>query len=61
MRPSFSEPRPTPETLHAHKHFETAGKVGSTADNLKDAVKGETYEYQNMYPEFLKTAEEEER
>ncbi len=47
------------ETLHAHKHFETAGKVGSTSDNLKDAVKGETYEYKSMYPEFLKTAEEE--
>ena len=33
------------ETLHALKHFEVAGKIGSTADNLKDAVSGETYEY----------------
>ncbi len=47
------------ETLHALKHFETAGKIGTTVDNLKDAVQGETYEYQSMYPEFLKTAEEE--
>lgn len=47
------------ETLHALKHFETAGKIGTTVDNLKDAVKGETHEYQSMYPEFLKTAEEE--
>jgi rubrerythrin len=47
------------ETLHALKHFETAGMIGTTVDNLKDAVKGETHEYQSMYPEFLKTAEEE--
>jgi len=47
------------ETLHALKHFEVAGKVGSTADNLKDGVKGETYEYKEMYPDFVKEAEAE--
>ncbi len=47
------------ETLHALKHFEVAGKVGSTADNLKDAVAGETHEYKYMYPDFVKVAEEE--
>jgi rubrerythrin len=47
------------ETLHALKHFEVAGKVGSTADNLKDAVAGETHEYKDMYPDFVKVAEEE--
>ena len=47
------------ETLHAHKHFEVAGKLGDTAANLKDAVAGETYEYQDMYPEFLETAKAE--
>ncbi len=47
------------ETLHALKEFELAGKVGSTADNLKDAVAGETYEYQEMYPPFIKEAEAE--
>lgn len=47
------------ETLHALKHFDVAGKAGSTADNLKDAVAGETHEYKDMYPGFLKTAEEE--
>jgi len=47
------------ETLHALKHFEVAGKTGATADNLKDAVMGETHEYKDMYPGFLKTAEEE--
>jgi len=45
------------ETLHALKHFEVAGKIGSTADNLKDAVAGETYEYKDMYPDFVKQAE----
>jgi len=47
------------ETLHALKHFEVAGKVGGTADNLKDAVAGETHEYKDMYPDFVKVAEEE--
>ena len=45
------------ETLHALKHFEVAGKIHSTADNLKDAVAGETREYKDMYPDFVKEAE----
>jgi len=45
------------ETLHALKQFEVAGKIGSTADNLKDAVAGETHEFKEMYPEFVKEAE----
>lgn len=45
------------ETLHALKHFEVAGKISSTADNLKDAVAGETHEYKDMYPDFVKEAE----
>ena len=47
------------ETLHALKHFEVAGMIGSTIDNLKAAVEGETHEYKEMYPEFLKDAEAE--
>ena len=47
------------ETLHALKHLETAGKIGATADNLKDAVAGETHEYTSMYPPFLAEAEKE--
>jgi rubrerythrin len=47
------------ETLHALKHFEVAGKIASTTDNLKDAVAGETHEYKEMYPDFVKLAEEE--
>ena len=45
------------ETIHALKHFEVAGKIGSTADNLKDGIAGETYEYKEMYPDFVKEAE----
>ena len=47
------------ETLHALKHFEVAGKVSTTVDNLKDAVAGETHEYTEMYPDFVKIAETE--
>jgi len=47
------------ETLHALKQLEVAGKIGSTVDNLKDAISGETYEYKEMYPDFVEKAEEE--
>ncbi len=47
------------ETIHALKHFQVAGKVGTTAENLKDAVLGETHEFKDMYPDFVKTSEEE--
>ena len=47
------------ETLHALKHFEVAGKINSTADNLKDGIEGETYEYKEMYPPFIEQAKKE--
>lgn len=47
------------ETIHALKHFEIAGKIKSTTENLNDAVAGETHEYTEMYPDFLKEAESE--
>lgn len=47
------------EEIHAQRHLEVAGKVGSTADNLQDAVNGETYEFETMYPDFLKDADPE--
>ncbi|MBK5254286.1 MAG: rubrerythrin family protein [Peptostreptococcaceae bacterium] len=47
------------ETIHALKHFEVANKVGTTHDNLLDAIAGETHEYKEMYPEFLEIAETE--
>lgn len=47
------------ETIHALAHLRSAGKVGTTLDNLKDAISGETYEFTKMYPEMMKEAEEE--
>jgi rubrerythrin len=47
------------ETIHALKHLETAGKVGSTVENVKAAVEGEAYEFTQMYPDFITQAEEE--
>lgn len=47
------------ETIHALKHFEVAGKVGSTAENLKSGIDGETHEYKDMYPPFVEQAEKE--
>lgn len=47
------------ETIHALAHFKVAGKIGSTEDNLQDAIASETYEYKDMYPDFVKAAEAE--
>ena len=35
-------------------------KVGTTAENLQAAIKGETYERDMMYPDFLKQAKADE-
>ena len=47
------------ETIHAHAHFKNMGMIKSTAENLKAAIAGETYEFSTMYPEFLKEAQAE--
>ncbi len=47
------------ETIHAHNHLRALGKVGSTEENLQEAIDGEDYEYQDMYPEFLEEAKKE--
>jgi rubrerythrin len=44
------------ETIHALAHFNNMGGVGSTLENLKAAVAGETYEYTRMYPPMLEQA-----
>jgi rubrerythrin len=48
------------ETVHAHNHFRILGGVKSTAENVQEAISGETYEFTKMYPEFLDVAAEEE-
>lgn len=47
------------ETLHAMGHLMAMGGIGSTLENLEAAVEGETYEYKEMYPPMLDTAQEE--
>ena len=47
------------ETVHAHAHLRTLKGVGSTADNLKEAISGETYEFKSMYPAMIADAEAE--
>jgi hypothetical protein len=41
------------------KAFRGRREIHSTAENLKDSVAGETHEYKEMYPDFVKQAEAE--
>jgi rubrerythrin len=47
------------ETVHALKHLSVLGGVKSTIENLKEAVSGEHYELSEMYPGFIKDADDE--
>ena len=47
------------ETVHAHAHLRTLGGINSTADNLKEAISGETHEFKSMYPQMIEEAKEE--
>lgn len=56
------------ETGHAHGHLEfledcgdpaTGEPMGTTSNNLKSAIAGETHEYTDMYPGMARTAREE--
>ncbi len=49
------------ETVHARKHLKTMGGIGSTRDNLEEAVKGENYEFVKMYPAFIEQAKAENK
>ena len=47
------------ETVHAHAHLKALDGIGSTADNLKAAIDGETFEFKSMYPPMIEDAEAE--
>ncbi len=56
------------ETGHAHGHLDflketgdpaTGKPIGSTSDNLKASIAGETHEYTDMYPGMARTARQE--
>lgn len=48
------------ETVHAHAHLRALKGIGSTAENLKAAIEGEGFEFQNMYPKFVTEAKADE-
>jgi rubrerythrin len=47
------------ETVHAHNHLRTMGGIKSTAENLKEAIAGEHYEFTRMYPPMVEAAKAE--
>ena len=56
------------ETGHAHGHLDflkqvgdpaTGLPIGNTEKNLQASIKGETHEYESMYPSMAKTARDE--
>lgn len=47
------------ERIHAEGHLNALEHIGPTAKNLEEAIKGETYEYTEMYPPMLAEAEAE--
>ncbi len=48
------------ETVHAHAHLRALGAVKSTAENLQEAVAGESHEFKEMYPAMIVTAKAED-
>ena len=47
------------ETVHALNHFRVLKGVKTTEENLKEAIKGETHEFEEMYPKMITEAEKE--
>jgi rubrerythrin len=47
------------ERIHAEGHLRALDGISATADNLKAAIGGETYESTEMYPPMLAQAEAE--
>ena len=47
------------EKEHAEVIAKLLGAIGDTKANIRAGIEGETYEWTDMYPEFLKIAREE--
>jgi len=47
------------ETVHAHAHLRVMKGIGSTDENLKQAIGGETEEFKAMYPRMMEEAKAE--
>jgi len=47
------------ETVHAHAHLRAMEGIGSTEQNLREAIGGETHEFKSMYPGMISDAKDE--
>jgi rubrerythrin len=47
------------ETVHAMNHLKALKAIQATADNLKEAIAGETAEFLEMYPAMIAAAQAE--
>lgn len=47
------------ETIHAHNHLKVLNAVKTTAENLQEAISGETEEFKEMYPRMIADAQAE--
>lgn len=47
------------ETVHAHSHLRALKAIRGTAENLAEAVAGESHEFKSMYPAMIAGAKAE--
>ncbi len=47
------------ETVHAHNHLRELKGILSTKENLEEAISGESFEFQKMYPAMIEEAKAE--
>lgn len=47
------------ETIHAHAHLRVMGGIKSTQENLQQSAEGESFEFQQMYPQYVQQARQE--
>jgi rubrerythrin len=47
------------ETVHALNHLRELGGIKGTKENLQAAIAGETFEFQDMYPQMIEDARSE--
>lgn len=49
------------EAIHAKKLLKVMGTIKTTKENIQGSISGETHEYTEMYPAFIKEAEAEKK
>ncbi len=49
------------EAVHAKKLLKAMSKIKTTKENIQGSISGETHEYTEMYPAFVKEAEAEKK